>query len=325
MSAKKKFTKIFYATDVHGSEICFRKFLSATTHYGAEVLVLGGDVTGKMIIPIIENADGSYRCNFAGKEYVTKTKEETQQIETKIRDSGYYVYHSTSDEAIELQNDKEKLDRLFLNIMKENLLRWVEMAEEHLKGTDTICYITGGNDDHQETLDAIKDSAHVKNPDNKVIRIDEIHEMANLGWGNPTPWNCPRDLSSEEELGRLIEKLIGQVKDMSNCVFNFHVPPIDSGLDSAPMLDSSVFPPKPVIRGGQQVIIGVGSSAIRAAVEKLQPLLVLSGHIHESRGTARVGKTLVLNPGSEYPEGVLRGAIINIGDRKVVSYQLTSG
>jgi len=320
-----KFTRIFYATDVHGSEICFRKFLGAATHYKAEVLILGGDVTGKAIVPIIQNADGTYKCNFAGKEQVAKTKEEAQQIENKVRDSGYYVHYSTPDEAVELQNDKERLDKLFLSVMQENLLRWVQLAEDHLKGTSVICYITGGNDDHQETMDAVKDLEHVKNPDNKVVKIDEIHEMANLGWGNPTPWNCPRDLPSEEELGKVIQKLIDQVKDMPNCIFNFHVPPIDCGLDSAPQLDASVFPPKPVVKGGQQVIIGVGSSSIRTAVEKLQPLLVLSGHIHESRGTAKIGKTLIINPGSEYPEGVLRGAIVNVGDKKVLSYQLTSG
>jgi Icc-related predicted phosphoesterase len=324
-SNKKKFTKIFYATDVHGSELCFRKFISASKYYGADVLILGGDITGKMIIPIIQNADGSYRCNFAGKDFVTRTKEETQQVETKIRDSGYYAYYSTPEEATALQNDKPRLDRLFMDIMRDTLLRWADMAEEKLRDTGTICYITGGNDDHQETLDAVKDLDHVKNPDNKVVYIDETHEMASLGWGNPTPWNCPRDCSSEEELGGLVDKLVSRVQDVSNCVFNFHVPPKDCGLDAAPLLDTSVYPPKPVIKGGNQVITGVGSSSIRAVVEKLQPLVVLSGHVHESRGTARVGKTLVINPGSEYPEGVLRGAIVNIGERKVVSYQLTSG
>lgn len=324
-SKKRNFTRIFFATDVHGSELCFRKFLSASKYYEADVLILGGDITGKMIVPIIQNSDGTYRSNFAGKEFLSKTKEEVQQVEARIRDSGYYAHYASPEETAELQNDKEKLDKLFHNIMQDTLLRWVEMAEEKLKDTNTICYVTGGNDDHQEILDAVKDSEHVKNPDNKVVMIDEKHEMASLGWGNPTPWNCPRDCSSEEELGGIIDKLVSQVKDMPNCVFNFHVPPKDCGLDDAPLLDTSVYPPKPVIKGGNQVIAGVGSSSIRATVEKVQPLVVLSGHVHEARGTARVGKTLIINPGSEYPEGILRGAIVNISDKKVLSYQLTSG
>jgi hypothetical protein len=148
--------------------------------------------------------------------------------------------------------------------------------------------------------------------------------MVNLGWSNPTPWKCPRD-HSEEELEAMTEKLVSSVTDKENSVFNIHVPPINCGLDTAPKLDDSVYPPKPVFDKGQAVMFGAGSPAIRRAIEKYQPLVDLCGHIHESRGTTRIGRTLVINPGSEYPEGVLRGAIVNIGEKKVLSSQLTSG
>jgi Icc-related predicted phosphoesterase len=321
----RKFTRIFYATDVHGSELCFKKFLSASRVYEADLLILGGDITGKMIVPLIEQPDGSFRCDFAGREQVAKNKEEATRVEENIKDSGYYPYYSTPEEFEELRADKAKLDKLFREIMRDNLLRWVRMADERLNNTEKICYITGGNDDHQDVMDAVKDTAHVKNPDNKVLMIDDYHEMASLGWGNPTPWKAPRDCSSEEELEQRVEKLISGLKCVKKSIFNFHVPPKDCGLDNAPLLDTSVYPPKPVIRSGVQVFAGVGSESIRAAVAKLQPLLVLSGHIHESRGTAKIGKTLVINPGSEYSEGILRGALINLGENKIMSYQLTSG
>jgi Icc-related predicted phosphoesterase len=224
----------------------------------------------------------------------------------------------------DLKASKEKVDKLFMTTMKETLVKWVERAEPFLSDLGVTCYLTGGNDDHQEIVDAIRDTPHVKNSDNKVIKIDELHEMVNLGWSNITPWKCPRD-HSEEDLESVTEKLVSSVTDMENCVFNVHVPPINCGLDTCPKLDDSVFPPKPVFQGGQAVMIGAGSTSIRHEVEKYQPLLDLCGHIHESRGTTRIGRTLVVNPGSEYLEGVLRGAIVNIGDKKVVGCQLTSG
>jgi hypothetical protein len=199
----------------------------------------------------------------------------------------------------------------------------VSYAETALADTNVVCYLTGGNDDHQEVL-AFAETDHVRNPDNKVVNISDKHEMANLGWSNPTPWKTPRECS-EEELEKRINDMVHQIRDMPNALFNFHIPPINSSLDTCPMLDDSVNPPKPVFRGGQQVLMGGGSSAVRHSVEHYQPLLVVSGHIHESRGLIKIGRTTCVNPGSEYGEGILRGVILNIGDGKLVSYQFTSG
>ena len=155
MPTKKPYTRVFYATDVHGSEACFKKFLNAPKFYKADVLVLGGDVTGKMIVAIVKQPDGAFRCDFVGQQLEAKTEVEAQQIEAKIRDSGYYPYYTTPTEAEDLYKDSERLDKLFRDIMRKNLLRWVDLAEERLKQTNTICYITGGNDDHQEVIDCV--------------------------------------------------------------------------------------------------------------------------------------------------------------------------
>jgi Icc-related predicted phosphoesterase len=72
------------------------------------------------------------------------------------------------------------------------------------------------------------------------------------------------------------------------------------------------------------VITGVGSKAVRRAIETYQPILSLHGHIHESRGVATIGRTVCINPGSEYPDGVLRGAIVDFDRDGVKSYVLTS-
>lgn len=319
----KKFTKIFFATDLHGSAICYQKLLSAAKFYKVDVLILGGDMTGKMLVPIVDMGDGTFKADYIGGKTV-RSADEVKALEQEISNSGYYYYHCSKAEMEDLISSKEKVDKLFMSIMKESLIKWVDRAELVLSELGATCYLTGGNDDYQEIVDAIRDTPHVKNADNKVVKIDQLHEMVNLGWSNITPWKCPRD-HSEEDLEAVTEKLVSSVSDPANCVFNVHIPPVNSGLDTCPKLDESVYPPKPVIDKGQVVMIGAGSTAIRREVEKHQPLLHLCGHIHESRGTTRIGRTVVINPGSEYLEGVLRGAIANIADKKVVGWQLTSG
>jgi len=319
----KKFTKIFFATDLHGSGKCYEKILSAAKFYKVDVLVLGGDMTGKMLVPIVDYGDGTFKADYIG-EKTLHSADEVKSLERDITNSGYYPYPCSKAEMDELNASKEKVDKVFMSVMKDTLLKWVDRAEPFLSELGVTCYLTGGNDDYQEIVDAVHDTPHVKNADHKVLKIDELHEMVNLGWSNPTPWKCPRD-HTEEELEAMTEKLVSSVSDKENCVFNVHVPPINCGLDTVPKLDDSVYPPKPVINKGQAVMIGAGSTSIRSAIEKYQPLVDLCGHIHESRGTTRIGRTVVINPGSEYPEGVLRGAIVNIGDKKVLSFQLTSG
>ena len=193
MSGNRPFTRIFFVTDIHGSERCFKKFMASANFYKADVLILGGDVTGKMIIPIIKQPEGMYIADFLGEKVTAKTETEVADLETRIRDSGLYTHIGHFEENEEFTNDSKKLDELFRRIMKETLIRWVSMAEEKLKNLNVTCYMTGGNDDHQEVMDAFKDTEHVKNPENKLVYLDESHEMVSLGWGNPTPWKCPRD------------------------------------------------------------------------------------------------------------------------------------
>jgi hypothetical protein len=208
--------------------------------------------------------------------------------------------------------------------MLERVEQWVKLAEEYYRNSGIRCIISPGNDDPLEIETVLNSSDFVINSDNRKIRIDDYHEMITLGHANITPWNCPRDVS-EEKLKEMIENLVSQVENVQNSIFNFHAPPKDSTIDTAFKLDTSVSPPKVVTEAGRPVTIGVGSSAVRESIEKFQPMLGLHGHIHESRGATRIGRTLCINPGSEYGEGILRGALVNITKDKVLSYQLTSG
>jgi Icc-related predicted phosphoesterase len=321
---KKKFTSVFYVTDVHGSERTFRKFLTAGKYYEADIVMLCGDITGKMVVPIVKGSDGVYTSKLFGQEQRVTTDDELSKLEETIANSGYYAYRTDEETKKQIQTDPKRIDALFRKLMLERLERWLKMAEQQYRDTGIKCIMTAGNDDLPDVEPVLSSSDFVINSEHKVIRLDEFHEMITVGEVNVTPWNCPRDVP-DEKLKELIDDLASKTENVENAVFNLHAPPKDSTLDTAMQLDSSVDPPKIVTKAGQPMTMGVGSASVRAAIEKYHPLLGLHGHIHESRGIANIGRTLCINPGSEYGEGILRGVIVNLAKDKVLSYQLTSG
>lgn len=320
----KKFEKIFFVTDVHGSERTFRKFLSAGKMYEADVVMLCGDLTGKMLVPIVKAADDTYTSRFFGVEEKVKTEEELRKFEERICNTGFYPYHTDEVGMRELQAEPTRVDEIFKRLMLDRLGRWVRAAEDYYRDSGIKCIITGGNDDLPEVDSVLDSSDYVTNSDRKLIRLTDHHEMITVGEANITPWKCPRDVT-EEQLKEIIVALASKAENIHNCIFNLHAPPKDSGLDTAFQLDTSVDPPKIVTTGGTPVTMGVGSTAVRECIEKYQPLLGLHGHIHESRGVVNIGRTMCINPGSEYGEGIVRGAVVNLAKDKVLSYQLTSG
>jgi Icc-related predicted phosphoesterase len=315
-------TRIFFTSDVHGSEVCFMKFLNSAKFYQADVLILGGDITGKMIVPIVHQPDGTAVADFLGTQQLMKTPNEVQAIEKNIRNSGYYPYSSTPEEVEKLQADKQLVNELFSKVMAQGVKRWVGIAEERLKDSKAKCFISPGNDDRFDIDAALRESSVVIYPEEKVVSIDDNHEMISSGWANITPWNSPREVP-EEELIKKFGPMVDKVQHMENAIFNLHVPPYNTPLDLAPELDATL---KPVVKGGVGIsMIHVGSTTVRQLIEQHKPLLGLHGHIHESRGFVKIGRTLCINPGSEYGEGILRGAVINLDQKGVKSYILTQG
>lgn len=314
------FTRLFYATDVHGSEKAYLKFLNAANFYKAQILVLGGDITGKVIVPLIKGPSG-YSAKFRGVDREAKDESQAQELEKEIRLSGYYPYRTDPDEMRQLQTDEVRVHSIFVQLMLETLQRWVQLAGERLRSSGVKMYMTGGNDDIPEIKAIIRGSDYLIDPEERVVEIDSKHEMISLGWSNPTPWNTPRECS-EEEIWRKVESMASQVKNMRNCLFNLHVPPIDSIISECQKLDKDL---KPVFVGGEPEMTSGGSLSVRKAIEEHQPLLGLHGHIHEARGTVKLGRTLCVNPGSESSEGILRGVIVNIENDFVKSYLMTQG
>ena len=82
--------KIFFATDIHGSEICWSKFLNAAAFYKADLVVLGGDVTGKIMVPIVAH-HGYWEVTVRGERLPPGEPGELLKVDRKqLRDRGSY-------------------------------------------------------------------------------------------------------------------------------------------------------------------------------------------------------------------------------------------
>ena len=311
--------RIFFATDIHGSEVCWRKFLNSAAFYKADLVVLGGDVTGKAMVPITAHS-GYWQVTLRGETLRLDTREELDNIVTRIRNSGFYPAMVSPDELAVLGADAAAVDRRFSTEMLSSLDRWLDMADGKLRGGEIPCILNGGNDDIFEIDQVLESSPCVSFAEGKLLDLDGF-SLVSMGWTNPTPWDTYRE-APEPELAAKIERVAGLVPDMGRAIFNFHAPPYGTGLDEAPALDETLRP----VHGGA-VMKPVGSTAVRDAILRYQPMLSVHGHIHESRGIKKMKRTLAINPGSVYGDGVLQGAVIDLDARKakVSRYLLVNG
>jgi Icc-related predicted phosphoesterase len=309
--------RIFFATDVHGSERCFRKFLAAAKVYEANVLLLGGDVAGKGLIPVVRH-NGSVSADVRG-ERVTLPADEVQRLSADINLLGFYPLEVEPDEVAAL-DDPAELDRVFKREIVAQLQGWCELAAQRLDSAVRII-ITPGNDDPLDIDPVLQAAERVECPERELCDLGPV-VLASMGDVTPTPWNTDREFS-EEELAQRIAAMLDQVPEGRPSVINFHCPPYGSGLDTAPELDDNL---RPVLRGGRPSFIPVGSKAVREAIKRYRPVVGLHGHIHESRGAQKIGPTLCINPGSDYTADVLRGAIVDIdADGACSDFLLTTG
>ena len=319
-------TRLFYACDIHGSEPTYRKFLNAAKFYEVDALVFGGDLMGKLLIPMVRDAGGTWKASLQGRQHHLQDEHQLNEFKRTMQTLGFYWQEMDPEEYAEYVGNQERIDRLFDVLAKARLAEWIALAEERLAGTHVKVYLCGGNDDTDEVLTALDDvpAERVVNAENRVVPIDDEHELVTVGYSTPTPWETPRE-KTDPEIAEVIDKVVSGVTDPSRAVFNFHCPPLDSSLDTCLKLDASVWPPTPVIERGQPVYYGAGSQSVADALERYQPTVGLHGHIHESRGATKFGRTPAYNPGSEYGEGVLRGLIVAIRGGEVAGQQFTSG
>jgi Icc-related predicted phosphoesterase len=311
--------RLYYASDIHGSEVLWRKFLNAGTAYRADLLVMGGDVTGKVVVPLVEREDGVH-VELFGERRVLTTPEEVEDVEVQIRANGMYPHAMDAAELDRVAGlGEEEREAWFADVMRVTFGRWLALADERLQD-GTRCFVMPGNDDPPGVDVAIRDASRVEECDGRVVDLGEGRTMLSLGYANPTPFDSPRELT-EEELYARVAALAEQVDDLGRCVFNLHVPPYDSTLDTAAALTEDL---EVVMSGSAPKMVPVGSTAVREAIEAFQPLLALHGHVHESAGATRIGRTLCVNPGSDYHTGRIAGCLLQLRD-DAVTHQFVTG
>lgn len=313
-------TKLFFATDVHGSGKCFRKFINAGPVYGADVLVLGGDVAGKALQTIVRQQNGRWHCSFIGTDYEVDEGPDLDALEKLIADHGYYPYRAEPGE-LEARRADGSLDGLFVELMHRRLTEWLAFADERLRPTGKRLYMMLGNDDPIELRTMLDAAPWAIHAEGRVLSIDDDHEMISWGYSNITPWLSHREMT-EDQLAAALRGMASQLRAPERAIVNVHVPPYGSGLDDAPVLDDALRVQTVL---GQIKFAPAGSTAVRDFLVETQPLLGLHGHIHEASGTRRIGRTLAINPGSDYSTGALNGALITLERDKVAAHQLVRG
>jgi len=314
-------TSIFYASDVHGSDRCWRKFLGAASFYKVDTLIMGGDLTGKAMVPITQEADGIYTARFIGERRRVSSDEQLSQLKDAIRFNGMYPWVASPDEVQRHRDDDVARDQLFETVILDDLRGWVALADKKAAASGVDVYAIAGNDDPW-TCDAVLEASQRVRPcEDRLVEVGG-HEMIACSLVNPTPWNSPREMD-EQRLYDHLRGLAEQVSDPSRAIFMFHAPPYDSGLDTAREVNPEDL--TVVMRNGQPNEIPVGSKAARQIIEEFQPLLALHGHIHESRGITTIGRTTCINPGSDYVSGRIHGALVKLSDHNVTMRQLVIG
>lgn len=310
---------LYYASDVHGSDQCWRKFLGAGRFYKVSALIMGGDLTGKAIVPITIDGE-SFTAHFLGEDQSGKGADALGKLEGAIRYNGMYPWPASAGEVAEAHADAAIREQLFEQVIVDELRRWIDLADERMAEYGIDVYVMPGNDDPWSCDAVIEGAVHVQACDDRIVRVGD-YEMISCAYANPTPWDSPRELDEDELYGRM-KRMAEQLESPETAIFNLHVPPYDSGLDTANEINPDLTV---VFKSGQPNPIPVGSTAVRQLIEEYQPLLALHGHIHESRGEARIGRTLCINSGSEYNSGRIHGVTAKLTPDEVVSYQFVIG
>lgn len=314
--------RVFFSVDVHGSSLVWRKWIKAQEVHKIDVLIFAGDLTGKALVPIIKQPEGIWTAKYFGRRWELRSESDVLDFERRLEGSGVYFVRVTKEELEELKSNPDKVNKLIEEKMIERLKNWLEFLVNNVNTKNMTLVVMPGNDDELVVDDVIKEyeDKGIIYPLDKVFEI-EGHEVISSPYVNPTPWNTPREMN-EKDLEKHLRKLVDKLKNPKNSIFNFHCPPHGTHLDLAPKLTKDL---KPVVIAGMVQYEHVGSKSIKKIIEEYQPLLGFHGHIHESGGMDRIGKTLVLNPGSEYSEGVLRAYIVEIDRESVKNYWRVEG
>lgn len=314
-NVSNKNVRILFTSDLHASYMAFKKFINAAKLYKVDALIIGGDIAGKTLMPIIDLGSGKYNVD----DKVISSSELNTIIE-RFKDEGTYYVILSKNEFEEVSKNKKMQDELFKEAMINTVREWIKISEERLKDYRIPIFVNLGNDDPEYLFDVLKEGELFKVGEGEVFELNG-YEIVSYGYVNPTPWRTFRE-KEEEEIYSDLKNITNKITNFSVAIYNFHAPPYNTNLDKAPLLDKNL---KPIIRGGEFVYVHVGSKSVRRIIEETNPLLGLHGHIHESRGFDRINNTLVINPGSEYSNGLLHAALLILEGSSIKAHQFILG
>jgi Icc-related predicted phosphoesterase len=304
--------RLYICSDIHASERSWRKFLNAmrANVYKVDAALIAGDLTGKALIAVVQADHGGevWTASVHGQRWIARDDNELVELERKIADLGYYAVRVTEVERAAMEADPELVKRIFQEKITGRVREWMALAAERLTGSGVPVYLMPGNDDDFAIDPILAESTYCVNVNEQVIELTPWHQLVSMGWSSPTPWSTPRELPEEEFLDRLTGLLKG-VRDPGKTIIMTHVPPYDSGLDTAPLLSPDL---RPTVTAGDLIRGPVGSTGVRKAIETFRPVLGVHGHIHESGGERKIGDTVCVNAGSEASMGVLRGYLVDL-------------
>ncbi|HEY7937727.1 MAG TPA: hypothetical protein VID26_11435 [Candidatus Limnocylindrales bacterium] len=303
--------RLYVCSDIHASERTWRKFLNAmkTNVYKVDAAVIAGDLTGKALIAVVKDGGGDlWSASVLGQHREARDEAELAALERSIADVGYYAVRVTEEERAAMEADPDLVRTVFHERINARLREWITLATERLEGSGVPVYVMPGNDDDFEIDPVLAESTYLQDVNERVVDLTPWHQLVSMGWSSPTPWSTPRELPEEEFLDRL-SGLMSGTRDARKTVMMTHVPPYDSGLDTAPLLSPDL---RPTVTAGDLLRGPVGSTGVRAAIERFRPVLGAHGHIHESGGERRVGDTVCVNAGSESSMGILRGYLVDL-------------
>jgi uncharacterized protein len=305
--------RIYVCSDIHASERAWRKFLNAmkANVYKVDAALIAGDLTGKALVAVVKGEGGgeAWTASVLGQRRVARDEQELVELERSIADLGYYAVRVTPDERAAMEADPALVRRHFDEKITGRVREWMDLAADRLEGSGVPVYLMPGNDDDVEIDPILEASTYCRDVNEQVVDLGPWHQLVSMGWSSPTPWSTPRELPEEEFLDRLSGLLKG-VRDPRKTIIMTHVPPFDSGLDTAPLLSPDL---RPTISAGDVLRGPVGSTGVRRAIETFRPVLGVHGHIHESGGERKIGDTVCVNAGSEANHGILRGYLIDLG------------
>lgn len=283
---------------------------------------MGGDVTGKSLVPIVATDRGTWCAKLHGQEIVAETPEALEDLRSSIRTIGRYDVVVSPDEAQTLAEDAAALAAAFDTAIRTTLERWIGLAEARLARSGVPAFMMLGNDDEPGLAELFRGTDHLRYGEDGIAELPGGWQLVSFGPSTPTPWLTPRELP-EEDIASALAEMVAEIAHPERAIFNIHCPPANTRLDQAPLVDGDL---RPRMNAAGPVIGSVGSSAVREAIERAQPALGLHGHVHESPGMTKIGSTVCLNPGSDYQLGILRGAIVELDAQEGVrSWQFIHG